>query len=138
MKCDYCGYDNKPGVKYCAFCGVETTFYKEPVQQKSDSEYEKYKEQQKKQERRKHWEQIFQTRQTPVPSNQEPSAWKQEKNQTNHLPKNNEKSDRSLNYRIKHMPVWLKFIFIFLIFTQPAAAVFWFFAWLIYDQFQHK
>lgn len=137
MKCDYCGYDNQPDAKYCAFCGVETTFKKATVQQSLDPEYEEYKKKLEKQERRKHWEQVFQAGQEQVPSTKEPPAWRKEEYQTNHVPARQEKETETLGSRIKRMPKWLKIILIILLFSQPLSAVFWFIVWLIYDQ-SHK
>ena len=54
MKCDYCGYDNKPDVRCCAFCGVEL-IREEQVKQENNSGYVRYKEDKEKKERRKHW-----------------------------------------------------------------------------------
>lgn len=137
MKCDYCGYDNEPGVKYCAFCGVETTFKKEAMQQESDAKYEEYKKQQEKQARRKHWEKVFRTEQAQMPSCQESPAWSGDY-QTNHVPAKQEKENMPLGARIKRMPKWLKIILICLLFSEPVMALLWFLIWLVYDQSRHK
>jgi len=122
MKCDYCGYENKPGVKYCAFCGVELILEQE--QQRIEPDNRGYKE---NSERRKEWENIFRTgQQKQMPSQQE----------TLKMTKGKEEKD-SLGSRIKRMPFWVKLLLLILLFSEPMMAVFWFLVWLIYDQSRH-
>ena len=135
MKCDYCGYENKPDARCCAFCGVELV-QEEPIRQEYDSGDASYKDEQEKQERRKHWEKVFQAEQKQVPSSQKPPVWKEQRYQDNHMP---EKQDReSLGAKLKRMPLWIKIILFIMLFSQPAMAVFWFVIWMIVDQSRHK
>lgn len=38
MICEYCGYDNVPSARVCAFCGVETSYQKDAGGQKASGE----------------------------------------------------------------------------------------------------
>ncbi len=135
MKCDYCGYDNKPDVRCCTFCGVEI-IREEQVKQENNSGYVRYKEDKEKQERRKHWEKMFQADQKQMPSSQAPPIWKQEKYQDNHIPEKQDKE--SLGSKLKRMPLWIKIILFILLFSEPAMALFWFIIWMIFDQSRRK
>lgn len=139
MKCDYCGYENKPDVRCCTFCGVELT-REEPVRQEYDLGYAEYKKEQEKQERRRHWEKIFQAEQKQMPSSQKPPVWKTEVYQNNHVPVSakQEKEDNSLGMRLKRMPMWIKIVLIIMLFSEPVMALVWFIIWLIYDQSRRK
>lgn len=135
MKCDYCGYDNKPDVRRCEFCGVEL-LQEEPIKQQYHSEYVNYKEDPEKQERRKRWEKMFQADQKQMPPSQQPPIWKKQEYQENHMPERQEKE--SLGTKLKRMPLWIKIVLIIMIFSKPAMAVFWFIIWMIFDQSRQK
>lgn len=45
MICEYCGYDNAPSARVCAFCGVETSYHKDAGGQKAPGENPVYQEQ---------------------------------------------------------------------------------------------
>lgn len=135
MKCDYCGYENKPDVRCCAFCGVEL-MQEESVKQEYNSSYVRYKEDQEKQERRKQWEKMFQADQKQMPSSQKPPVWRKDAYQENHIPEKQDKD--SLGDRLKRMPLWIKIILLILLFSEPAMAVFWFVVWMIFDQSKRK
>lgn len=130
MKCDYCGYENAPDVKCCAFCGVELV-KEEPVWQEEDSGYAEYKREREKQKRREHWEKRFQAEQKQMPSSSQMPVWKEEEEKSG-------KENYSLGMRLKRMPAWIKIALIILLFSQPIMALFWFIIWLLYDQSRRK
>ncbi len=137
MKCDYCGYENKPDVRRCAFCGVEL-MKEEPIRQEYDPEYEKYKQERLKQERRKEWEKMFQAEQKQMPSFEKTPVWKKEDNKKGQVLERKEKEPSSLSVRLKRMPLWIKIVLLIMFFSKPVMALFWFLVWMLYDQSRRR